>query len=368
VDCYLNNHGNASLEGDYSLQIELPQGYTTDGGMIQSASAASHIQWQITAPANPKTAANINIRIPVDGRPTDQNTNTAAYFPPANMSKQILITTIEKSVIVDILLNRTPNKVAKGDKGVSMLGLVFDNHEAQSNPVILNSIYIKVTDRKGVAIADPRTVITRVAIVNYNRPTVVLGQVSDIPNQPEIGIIFTEPDTIGAAHSDSLDICVDISQQASVTDVMVTIESSSKIDMVEMYTTKRPVIKTPEGNTGTTLGLKSDYVVLMADNLKQSFGNYPNPFGSEERTTTTITYYLKEDANIQISIFTLLGEPVWTRTYKSTDDQGRMGSHDGDVRWDAYNDKGHIVLNGVYVAYIKTAYGETAVTKIAVVK
>ncbi|MBN2011075.1 hypothetical protein JW960_17135 [candidate division KSB1 bacterium] len=369
VDAYLINHGEANFTDTYGLQMSLPTGYTTEN-LIKTAPVGSHIQWEITAPANARTAANINISLPLSSRPKDENTNAAAFFVPDSSVQSITITTIEKSVLVSVLPNRTPNKVSNGDKAVSMLGLVFDNHEKQSNPVILHGMQVKITDRSGKAISDPRKAISRIAIVDYNHPTFILGQVTSIPEQPEINIVFSTPDTIGAAMTDSLDIVVDIAQQATLKDVMVTIESSDKIDLVEMHTTKRPVIKTPEGNTGTALNLKSDYVVLMAANLEKAFGNYPNPFGTSDRPTTTITYYLKQDADVQISIFTLLGELVWSRSYKSTEPQGQQGSHDVDnaITWDARNDRGAVVLNGIYVAYIKTSYGETAVTKIAVVK
>ena len=64
----------------------------------------------------------------------------------------------------------------------------------------------------------------------------------------------------------------------------------------------------------------------------------------------------------------LLGELVWSESYKAADPQGQMSSHDGDIDWNGKNDIGEVVLNGVYIGYIKTDYGETAMTKIAVVK
>jgi hypothetical protein len=140
------------------------------------------------------------------------------------------------------------------------------------------------------------------------------------------------------------------------------------IDIVEISSTKRPAVKTADGSTGAAVGGGSGCVGLMCDNLEEAFGNYPNPFGTAEHPTTTITYYLKENTNIQFSIFTLLGELVHTENYKETDPQGQAGSHDGDIIWDGTNDMGKKVLNGVYVGYIKTGYGETAITKIAIVK
>ena len=39
-----------------------------------------------------------------------------------------------------------------------------------------------------------------------------------------------------------------------------------------------------------------------------------------------------------------------------------------DIVWNGENLDGQTVLNGVYIAFIKTGYGESALTKVAVVK
>ncbi|RIK56385.1 hypothetical protein DCC62_30475, partial [candidate division KSB1 bacterium] len=81
---------------------------------------------------------------------------------------------------------------------------------------------------------------------------------------------------------------------------------------------------------------------------------------------TRFLYNLSQDSPVEFKIFTLLGELVWEKTFQATDPQGRRGSHD-DIIWNGFNGAGRRVLNGVYLAVIKTHAG-IATTKVAVVK
>ena len=83
---------------------------------------------------------------------------------------------------------------------------------------------------------------------------------------------------------------------------------------------------------------------------------------------TYFVYYLEQDSDVRIQIYTILGERVWARSYTKNDPQGKKGPHEGDIIWDARNDKGHKVLNGVYVARISTDNNKDAIIKIAVIK
>jgi len=109
------------------------------------------------------------------------------------------------------------------------------------------------------------------------------------------------------------------------------------------------------------------WISTIAD-TSLTFSNYPNPFGSPARgERTTFYYFLRQDTDVQIRIFSLLGELVWQRSYKSTDLQGEQGLHE-EVKWNATNGGGEPVLNGVYIAHITTGDGQQATRKIAVLK
>jgi hypothetical protein len=108
----------------------------------------------------------------------------------------------------------------------------------------------------------------------------------------------------------------------------------------------------------------------MNDQLAESFCNYPNPFGTESRPVTKFVYYLRQQSDVQLRIFTLTGDLVYAWEFNKTEhpNQTAPGIHRDDIVWDGRNGKGVPVMNGIYLAYLLTENGERALTKIAVVK
>ena len=88
--------------------------------------------------------------------------------------------------------------------------------------------------------------------------------------------------------------------------------------------------------------------------LKQ---NYPNPFNSG----TTISYTLPEKSDVQIIIYSLLGQPVRTLVNSNT----HSGFH--TVSWDGKDNNGDTLSGGIYLYQIRTA-NFTAVRKMLLLK
>tara|TARA_B100000315_G_scaffold161453_1_gene149918 strand:- start:4222 stop:4485 length:264 start_codon:yes stop_codon:yes gene_type:complete len=85
--------------------------------------------------------------------------------------------------------------------------------------------------------------------------------------------------------------------------------------------------------------------------------NYPNPFNSG----TTISYTLPEKSDVQIIIYSLLGQPVRTLVNSNT----HSGFH--TVNWDGKDNSGDTVSGGIYLYRIRTA-NFTAVRKMLLLK
>ena len=114
----------------------------------------------------------------------------------------------------------------------------------------------------------------------------------------------------------------------------------------------------------------SPTVNLISNDPKEAFINYPNPFGQPPHETTKIRFLLKEKADVRIRIFTLLGELVRSKWNRNLSDLPK-GPYDGVIQWDGRNDRGHKVLNGVYLCTIEIkGNGSTQryITKIAYIK
>lgn len=90
----------------------------------------------------------------------------------------------------------------------------------------------------------------------------------------------------------------------------------------------------------------------------------PNPF-APGRDGTRITYLLAEDSAVDIEIFTLYGDRVWSRTLVGGTPGGRSGLN--QVDWDGRNDAGAPVRNGVYHCRIRGG-GIDSTVKIAAIR
>lgn len=106
---------------------------------------------------------------------------------------------------------------------------------------------------------------------------------------------------------------------------------------------------------------------IIAENLGESFKNYPNPFNPDD-AATEFKYFLSSASDVNIHIYTATGEKVRHMHFDAESNGGRAGPND-QVFWDGRNGSGEIVLNGVYIAIIEVAAGDLkAKIKMAVVK
>ncbi len=119
--------------------------------------------------------------------------------------------------------------------------------------------------------------------------------------------------------------------------------------------------------------LSGSYPILSTElslteaNLKESFSNYPNPFGVESEETT-ITFVLSENGLVNIELFTLTGKSV---LHLVNNDNRIAGVYDSDI-WVGKNNKGQAVVPGTYFCRITVKYAsgkeETELRKISVIR
>ena len=114
--------------------------------------------------------------------------------------------------------------------------------------------------------------------------------------------------------------------------------------------------------------LESKAFTVISKNPEEGFFNYPNPFG-RQYPYTSIQFVLENASDVQIRIFTLLGEAVWSRSLPGLS----AGLYENLVRWDGKNGRGYQVLNGVYLCTIEIRPtngqpNKRYITKIAYIK
>ena len=124
-----------------------------------------------------------------------------------------------------------------------------------------------------------------------------------------------------------------------------------------------------QGNSlAESQALVSKSFALVSTDPKEAFGNFPNPFG-RQHAYTNIAFLLEQNSDVEIRIFTLTGELVWSKKLSGL----QRGFYDRLVKWDGRNERGQRVLNGVYLCTIdiKPLTGgakKRYITKIAYIK
>jgi len=94
---------------------------------------------------------------------------------------------------------------------------------------------------------------------------------------------------------------------------------------------------------GRAFPFQSAVSTLIADDIRASFSNYPNPFTPSE-TATRIVFYMPVRGRVELGIYTVLGRLV-RRLIGG--EYLEAGLHQ-DIVWDGENGSGEKVMNGVY--------------------
>jgi len=118
------------------------------------------------------------------------------------------------------------------------------------------------------------------------------------------------------------------------------------------------------GGSDGNNNLNDIYAFARAEEVKKTIQekpfNAPNPFNPDTEETK-ICYYLDDDENVKIKLFTLTGDLV----YSWGNISGREGMNQWP--WNGKNEKGRIVENGGYICLIE-AGGKKQKCKIAVLR
>jgi hypothetical protein len=91
---------------------------------------------------------------------------------------------------------------------------------------------------------------------------------------------------------------------------------------------------------------------------------YPNPF-DPTRQSITLQYYLKQNSDVGVAIYDLLGGLV--KTWKITAGDTNASAGLNMLAWDGKNGQGDVVANGGYIVFVH-ADGQNKKFKVLVIK
>jgi hypothetical protein len=254
--------------------------------------------------------------------------------------------------------DHTPVTVTRGEGSVAVATLRVLNPAGQdAGPVELEAVQFACEDAAGGAIAAGDVVARMRAL----RGAAVVAQSS--PLAP-CRLDLSAPITVAPGETLALAFELDVAASPAADAFRLVLADS-------MIVLARPGegIAAPRARAaaGETFPFATDLVGVAAADLVQSLSNYPNPFAAG-REETRFFLYLVEPAEIEIQIYTALGEEVARIVPPG---QVGPGTVQG-IAWDGRNDDGETVLSGVYLANVNVRYAsgraESLLRKVAVLR
>jgi len=379
----VSNSGQADTLGRTRVTLEtLPAGYTTRESYGKTL-VRGGCSWIIKAPTSPTREA-VNIVGNISTIPFDENTNTEGYV--SRGTDKTALTTVGAWLAIQAVAvpDTLSGVVLPGQENVWLGAMLFSNRgEAGANSIVINSIKFAVENGSNVSIK-PASVLKSIRLVSLLRSgdyyvpntALVYGSVGLTAFQGNGPIIIpiTNQLRIAAGDTGAVAVVGTIADVDTVGQFVLTILNQNSIDAKDEHSPLVDVtVKDVTGKDFTRFNTYKKQILSnrIADDSKPYFVNCPNPFGQSGKKETVFVYSLKEMMDVTITIVTLTGEKVWSKTFNSGAPETRAGVHSlgtNMISWNGKNEAGHAVINGVYIAFLETGDGKKVSTKIAVMR
>ena len=382
IQATVRNLGQAGVVGDGSLRIDLGAADTyilLDADTVKTFSLAgggpATVSWRVQAP---NFDFNSVFEVSFVDKPTDVNSgkiaaveNSSLFYDVNMVASELRVARLDEVV--------TERSYVQGQTGIAVIGLAFSN-ENTTDAILINNFGIEIVEGpENTPVSDPDNLLKRIEVVGYDYHFLgsgtpgVLGAVEiDAAGSGSFTIGFTAPDTVRSEETSRLILRIDLTDQNVNRNFSIRI---TRVEAVGLFAGNRAqVLDASDVPIGQSLGFQSLAITILSADAEEVFRNYPNPFGIDTqipgaaRGETRFSFFMENDGDVSLSIYTLLGRLVW-----STEAQNLpSGLHDRTISWNGLNGMGDRVVNGVYIAVLKIRYNtgstKTLQTKVAYIK
>ena len=364
IQAELQNTGEAGITGQAVVSLsDLPEGYTIKGDEVLSKILVENFAtWEIQAPVQATGTATIEARLTTV--PHDENTNVSAKLGRGNDKIGVTVESAWLAVSTLPLPTDMSSSATVGQSWTKLMILEMDNRgEVGANRIRLESITFDVEDMYNDEIS-PRDVFSRLYIVNDEDSTQLIGSRSPLPNQNPVMVSLSQL-LISTDTNMKLAIVGEITEDKGETYFQLNIPSAASIIAKDLDTGIDVLVA--DGTGEDFLNLRSLPQRIYDPDTEPLLWNSPNPFGQPGKEETQISFYINKLTSVDLKLFTLTGKLVWSQSLSQDLLEGSIGTT-YQVTWDGRNDNQHMVLNGVYLLFLKMGDGEVRRTKIAVIK
>ncbi|MCD6115648.1 hypothetical protein J7K93_01420, partial [bacterium] len=376
IEASIENKGDAGIIGNARVKLntddkgDLPGGYTTRDPILQDM-VNGKAQWTITAPEH-ITGEAVSIEALFEKIPYDENTNESCFVTQSHYAIAVTTAGASLSVQPGELPQDDGNIVVPGENRVVLMVLKLENEGIEgANPIRVSWLKFVIEDENGIPMNGSR-IFKSMYVTDLEQPDLIFGRVSSFNGDDTVSVILNQIDrepSVRVNKSRYLAICGEISENTNVEFFQINLPSNKAVGAEDIDSGIQVPVQTPTEENW--VDMRSQMKRIFFPDKEVTLCNCPNPFGGPGNESTVFIYYLKESTDVTFMIFTLTGQLVWKASYTSGSSQGRAGVHDtksNSVVWRARNERGNVVLNGVYILVMKTGTGKIEKTKIAVVK
>jgi hypothetical protein len=363
ITARIQKSGEADTSGIARVSLEpLTGGYTTSEPLTKTIGNGIAI-WTIKAPML-QTAEAVSIKARLTTAPLDENTNAEAMVIQPNDAVAVTMTGTWLAIMPSFLPGWVPSTVTQGQDWVRLMILEATNRGADgSSSIQVESMKFVLEDRFNNLIP-PYQALSEISVTDALDSTLVFGRSADLGENPAT-ISFSKNCVIPVGGSKSIAIFGRIADDPQTDFFQINIPSGDYINARDPNSHNSVSVKDATGEDWMETGMRSDPKKIFKPETESVLWNSPNPF-SPAKGPTRILYYLDKNTDVRFSLYTLVGELVWTVSFNEPDPNATSGMH--TLLWEGLNGQAQQVMNGVYFLFMKTADGKIVKTKIAVVK
>jgi hypothetical protein len=364
LEAVVENQGQAAAVGAGELHLELAPALALAPGETADRpfTAGAPVRFAVVAAADPGPPHPITARITLV--PEDENSGLPAQIdrPEARVS---LATQLLGAEVEGEALAGSPHTLVRGaPPPAAVMSLTVRNPAPPvSSPALvlreirpaLLKLVVVGGERARAALAAggmvaPEAVLGRMELRRDSATGPLAASWDAAAGEPALALA----DTIPGQTARTYVLLVSGAANAPAGTYQVDLAGNGVFDIRETLTDLPVAAVMPPGEslTSSVFTLFEDVQVV------------PNPFvpGME---TAGITYVLAGDAPVEIEIFTLFGDRVWSQSIPAGDPGGRAGLN--AVPWDGKNESGQSVRNGVYHCRVRGG-GLNHMMKIAAIR
>ncbi|MDZ7363900.1 MAG: hypothetical protein ONB46_24775 [candidate division KSB1 bacterium] len=360
---------NAAATGVYDtakVQLTLPEGYTlidTQKTLLKAAKLPGEntFAWWVRARADISETADL-LKFKLIQPPRDENTD--AFAAISDDQTELTVRAEGRKLVVEDL-RQGGGPAVRGGQNVLLARLQLLNPARPgASDLMLKRLGFDVLNRAGRPLA-PNSLFKAVRVIHEKAPAPIpCGENNSLANNPIVVALSTGV-SVSPDKPDTIAIVADLIESTTEKNFRLLFDDSQDFEVEDQAGGSGVVVETADGRRGNKFRLESNLTSLHGADAASAFFNYPNPLqpGEDFSRGEGTRFNLPAGASGELKIFTMLGELVWGTTVQAREPLEFQG-----IFWNGHNGAGKRVLNGVYLAVLKTNDGKMVTTKVAVLK